>query len=104
MNFLHARMFITNNARYLKSSFLSANRVRDGADEVVPMTLFDREPLECGSKLRLQHLVTKKFLHSHHFSSPLSRNQEISAFGNKGVLPGGGCARRGGGAKVNKAW
>ncbi|XP_037080260.1 stromal cell-derived factor 2-like [Pollicipes pollicipes] len=42
------------------------------------------EPLPCGTKLRLQHLTTKKFLHSHHFSSPLSRNQEVSAFGTKG--------------------
>jgi dolichyl-phosphate-mannose--protein O-mannosyl transferase len=27
-------------------------------------------------------LVTKKFLHSHKHISPLSRNQEVSAFGN----------------------
>jgi len=42
------------------------------------------EPLECGARLRVQHLATKKFLHSHHFSSPLSRSQEVSAFGDQG--------------------
>ncbi|CAG2103698.1 unnamed protein product [Medioppia subpectinata] len=41
------------------------------------------EPLECGSVVRLQHMVTSKNLHSHHFSSPLSGNQEVSAFGDK---------------------
>nr|CAG4641224.1 EOG090X0E0P [Eulimnadia texana] len=43
------------------------------------------EPIECGGQLRLQHLSTGKFLHSHHFSSPLSGSQEISAFGENGV-------------------
>ncbi|KAI0980482.1 hypothetical protein GJ496_002387 [Pomphorhynchus laevis] len=36
---------------------------------------------KCNSKIRLIDLDTKKFLHSHHFSSPLSDNLEISAFG-----------------------
>ena len=40
-----------------------------------------RSPVKCGSVVRLQHLQTKKFLHSHSFSSPLSHNQEVSAFG-----------------------
>merc|ERR1712071_311316 len=40
------------------------------------------EPVECGSTLRLQHSTTKKFLHSHLFSSPLSGSQEVSAFGD----------------------
>jgi len=43
------------------------------------------EPVDCGSLLRLQHLATGKFLHSHSFSSPLSSNQEVSAFGENGV-------------------
>lgn len=42
------------------------------------------EPVECGSVVRLEHIQTKKNLHSHHFSSPLSGNQEVSAFGNDG--------------------
>lgn len=41
--------------------------------------------LKCGDRLRLQHLATKRFLHSHHFQSPLSGNQEISAYGEDGV-------------------
>jgi dolichyl-phosphate-mannose--protein O-mannosyl transferase len=32
----------------------------------------------------LFHLSTKKNLHSHHFQSPLSNNQEVSAFGDNG--------------------
>ncbi|XP_003388356.1 PREDICTED: stromal cell-derived factor 2-like [Amphimedon queenslandica] len=39
-------------------------------------------PVKCGSGLRLQHLSTQKFLHSHHFNSPLSGNQEVSGFGD----------------------
>ncbi|XP_075215554.1 stromal cell-derived factor 2 [Lycorma delicatula] len=42
------------------------------------------EPIKCNSVIRLQHLVTSKNLHSHHFPSPLSGNQEISAYGNDG--------------------
>jgi len=43
------------------------------------------EPVECGQKIRLEHLATKRNLHSHHFSSPLSNSQEVSAFGEGGV-------------------
>ena len=32
--------------------------------------------------IRLQHLNTGRFLHSHLFTSPLSGNQEVSAFGD----------------------
>jgi len=42
------------------------------------------EPVECGQKVRLEHLTTHRNLHSHHFSSPLSSQQEISAFGEGG--------------------
>ena len=38
--------------------------------------------IKCGSTIRFQHLSTKKNLHSHHFNSPLSGNQEISAYGD----------------------
>lgn len=41
-------------------------------------------PIACGTTIRLLHLATRKNLHSHHFSSPLSGNQEVSAFGNDG--------------------
>ena len=42
------------------------------------------EPVECGQKIRLEHLSTHRNLHSHLFSSPLSSQQEVSAFGEGG--------------------
>ena len=42
------------------------------------------EAVECGQKIRLEHLTTHRNLHSHHFSSPLSSQQEVSAFGEGG--------------------
>jgi len=36
-------------------------------------------------QIRLQHLTTGRNLHSHHFTSPLSNSQEVSAFGEQGV-------------------
>jgi len=42
------------------------------------------DPIACGQTLRLEHLATKRNLHSHHFSSPLSDQQEVSAFGEGG--------------------
>jgi len=41
-------------------------------------------PIKCGSSIRLEHIPTGKNLHSHLFSSPLSGNQEVSAFGDGG--------------------
>jgi len=41
-------------------------------------------PVKCGATVRFEHLTTGKNLHSHLFSSPLSGNQEISAFGKDG--------------------
>lgn len=43
-----------------------------------------RSPVKCGQTIRLMHLATKRNLHSHHFSSPLSHNLEVSAFGEDG--------------------
>ncbi|XP_063224111.1 stromal cell-derived factor 2 [Bacillus rossius redtenbacheri] len=40
------------------------------------------EPIKCREVIRLQHLGTSKNLHSHYFSSPLTANQEISAYGD----------------------
>ncbi|XP_070509953.1 stromal cell-derived factor 2 [Chironomus tepperi] len=39
--------------------------------------------IKCGDTIRLQHLETKKNLHSHFFNSPLSGNQEVSAYGDE---------------------
>lgn len=43
-----------------------------------------RDPIVCGQTIRLEHLPTRRNLHSHQFSSPLSDKQEISAFGEEG--------------------
>ncbi len=42
------------------------------------------EAVKCGQEIRLEHLTTARNLHSHHFSSPLSNSQEVSAFGDDG--------------------
>lgn len=34
-------------------------------------------PIKSGQEIRLQHIVTRRWLHSHLFSSPLSNNQEV---------------------------
>ena len=39
------------------------------------------EPIACGSIIRLSHLDSLRNLHSHNVRSPLSRQQEVSAFG-----------------------
>ncbi|XP_062520551.1 stromal cell-derived factor 2-like [Corticium candelabrum] len=41
-------------------------------------------PIKCGTVIRLNHLQTRLNLHSHFFQSPLSNNQEVSAFGENG--------------------
>ncbi|KAM6372812.1 stromal cell-derived factor 2 [Pluvialis apricaria] len=41
-------------------------------------------PVRCGQAIRLTHLGTGRNLHSHRFASPLSGNQEVSAFGEAG--------------------
>lgn len=38
------------------------------------------QPIECGSIIRLLHVNTNHYLHSHLHQSPLSGNQEVSAF------------------------
>eukprot|EP00752_Nemacystus_decipiens_P014817 g13191.t1 len=47
------------------------------------------QPMPCGSTIRLEHVNTGKNLHSHNFKSPLTRNQEVSAFGDGGEGDGG---------------
>lgn len=41
-----------------------------------------RKPIKCGDTVRLEHSATKKNLHSHRVSSPLSGQQEVSAYGD----------------------
>jgi len=38
------------------------------------------DPIKCGSVIRLKHLNTGRWLHSHLYRSPLSNQQEVSAF------------------------
>jgi len=40
--------------------------------------------VKCGDRIRLQHLSTKRNLHSHFFQSPITHQQEVSAFGENG--------------------
>jgi dolichyl-phosphate-mannose--protein O-mannosyl transferase len=41
-------------------------------------------PVKCNSHIRLFHLATRRNLHSHAYPSPLSQNQEVSAYGENG--------------------
>ncbi|KAJ1346428.1 hypothetical protein KIN20_001207 [Parelaphostrongylus tenuis] len=48
------------------------------------------DPMKCGGKLRLRHLTTGCYLHTHHFQAPLSNHhQEVSCFGNGGQSDSG---------------
>jgi dolichyl-phosphate-mannose--protein O-mannosyl transferase len=38
-------------------------------------------PVRAGQPIRLQHAASGRWLHTHGFPSPLTRNQEVSAFG-----------------------
>uniref|UniRef100_A0A3Q3EDK6 Stromal cell-derived factor 2-like 1 n=1 Tax=Labrus bergylta TaxID=56723 RepID=A0A3Q3EDK6_9LABR len=40
--------------------------------------------IKCGEAIRITHMKTGRNLHSHRFNSPLSNNQEVSAFGESG--------------------
>eukprot|EP00742_Colponemidia_sp_Colp-10_P002525 GILJ01002698.1.p1 GENE.GILJ01002698.1~~GILJ01002698.1.p1 ORF type:complete len:231 (+),score=31.12 GILJ01002698.1:68-760(+) len=42
------------------------------------------EPVKCGSLIRLQHAQTRRNLHSHLFESPLSKQTEVTCFGEDG--------------------
>lgn len=55
-------------------------RIRGGSEGGCPRGL----PVRCGQAVRLTHVLTGKNLHTHHFPSPLSNNQEVSAFGEDG--------------------
>jgi len=39
------------------------------------------DPIQNGATVRFQHYATKKYLHSHLHQSPLSKQQEVSGFG-----------------------
>eukprot|EP01031_Cornospumella_fuschlensis_P034455 gene34455-41708_t len=41
-------------------------------------------PIKCGDVIRLEHVDTGKNLHSHLFKAPISGQQEVSGFGDRG--------------------
>ena len=54
-----------------------------------------RDKIKNGAVVRLRHVKTQKNLHSHLHRSPLSGNQEVSAFGEGGGDSGEQTARGG---------
>lgn len=50
----------------------------------LPANFKSGEPLRHGDIIRLEHVATKKNLHSHTASSPLTGQQEVTAFGENG--------------------
>jgi hypothetical protein len=70
------------------------NRVQEGINSIISLGLcfyyfnltnnnnffFFREAIKCGSIIRLYHSGTGRYLHSHYHQSPISHQQEVSAF------------------------
>ena len=56
------------------------------SDDIVAKANFctTGQPILCGDKIRLEHMETAKNLHSHVITSPLSRKNEVSAYGDDG--------------------
>ncbi|CAK8691260.1 stromal cell-derived factor 2-like [Clavelina lepadiformis] len=55
-------------------------QVRSPSDTHIPRG----EAIKCGQAVRLTHIQTSCNLHSHHVSSPLSHEQEVSCYGEEG--------------------
>ena len=58
-----------------------AKKEEGSSDQRLPTCHALAEPITCGSIIRLTHVETNKNLHSHGVQSPMSRQQEITAFG-----------------------
>ncbi|KAL0429737.1 UNVERIFIED_CONTAM: Stromal cell-derived factor 2-like protein [Sesamum radiatum] len=43
-----------------------------------------RDTIKSGTPIRLQHMITRKWLHSHLHASPITGNLEVSCFGHDG--------------------
>lgn len=43
-----------------------------------------RKPITCSQTIRLEHVQTRRNLHTHEWASPFSGHQEVSAFGDEG--------------------
>lgn len=55
--------------------------VKEGDDET-PCVL--GQPIKCGAQIRLEHISTRRNLHSHAYRSPLTSNAEVSGYGVAG--------------------
>mmetsp|Transcript_7433 Transcript_7433/g.21140 ORF Transcript_7433/g.21140 Transcript_7433/m.21140 type:complete len:259 (+) Transcript_7433:144-920(+) len=64
-----------------ESRFDNDNNDNANANGVAACTQGVAQPIACGSVIRLSHLESLRNLHSHNVKSPLSRQQEVSAFG-----------------------
>ena len=49
------------------------------------------EKVLCGDSIRLEHVLTRRNLHSYDFQSPASDRSEVSCFGEGGNGDGGIC-------------
>ena len=58
---------------------------QERSSNYIIISMSNRVPIKCDSIVRLIHIATRRYLHSHDFASPLSHNQEVSAFGENGV-------------------
>ena len=54
----------------------SSRAVRPGLRAAQGEECAQGTPLKSGARVRLQHVNTRTWLHSHHFPSPLTQNQE----------------------------
>jgi dolichyl-phosphate-mannose--protein O-mannosyl transferase len=53
------------------------------SSQILKIVILYREPVPCGSLIRLKHANTQGYLHSHLHQSPLSRQQEVSCYDGK---------------------
>ena len=82
-------LFTDSSILYGVSIFITAPKIQHYKRNNLPTSprtilSIPSENVKCGSTVRLLHLSTRRNLHSHLFTSPLSNNQEVSAFGENG--------------------
>ena len=58
---------------------LSRQRLRLAPPALPALQCMQGSPISKGQEVRLQHVGTRRWLHSHQFASPLSNNQEVGA-------------------------
>ena len=66
------------------SSSASPDAAADGGDDALKLPSCQRgQSLKSGDRVRIQHARSRRWLHSHEFPSPISRQLEVSAFGGE---------------------